>query len=62
MVVAIIICTLLGLYVIGIFVYDAIKRKKGAPSIFVDVCESEGKGKRLLRQYRKMKGREGKKA
>ena len=62
MVAAIIICTLLGLYVIGIFVYDAIKRKKGAPSIFVDVCESEGKGKRLLRQYRKMKVRERKKA
>ena len=48
-----IIISLIALWVVGIFVYDGIRRKKGAPSIFVDVCESEGKGKRLLKDYRK---------
>ena len=48
-----IIVSLIALWVIAIFVYDAHRRKKGAPSIFVDACESEGRGKRLLRDYRK---------
>ena len=48
-----IIVSLIALWVVGIFVYDGIRRKKGTPSIFVDVCESEGKGKRLLKDYRK---------
>ena len=52
-VVAIILVSLLVLYIIGIFVYDYRRRKKGAPSIFLDVCESEGKGKRLLKAYHK---------
>ena len=52
-VVAIILVALLGLYVIGIFAYDYRRRKKGAPSIFLDVCESEHKGKRLIKAYHK---------
>ncbi len=43
----------LSLYVIGIFVYDYRRRKSGKPSIFLDQCESEGKGKRLIREFHK---------
>ena len=43
----------LSLYVIGIFVYDYRRRKNGKPSIFLDQCESEGKGKRLVREFHK---------
>ena len=50
---AVLIVALIVAWVVGIFVYDSIRRKKGAPSLFVDVCEEEGRGKRLLRDYRK---------
>ena len=43
----------LSLYVIGIFVYDYRRRKNGKPSIFLDQCESEGKCKRLVREFHK---------
>lgn len=59
MVAAILIVTALALYVIGIFVWDARRRKKGKPSIFLDVCESEGHGKRLVREFHKMKRKSG---
>lgn len=52
-IVSILVVVLLALYVIGIFVYDYKRRKKGAPSIFVDACESEGHGKRLVKAFRK---------
>ena len=55
-VVASIVVTGLAAYVIGIFVYDHRRRKKGAPSIFLDVCEGEGHGKRLVRDFRKKYG------
>ena len=55
-VVASIVVTGLAAYVIGVFVYDRRRRKKGAPSIFLDVCEEEGHGKRLIRDYRKKYG------
>ncbi|MCR5348135.1 MAG: hypothetical protein K6E59_00790 [Bacilli bacterium] len=48
---AIAIVTLLVAYVIGIFFYDYRRRKKGMPSIICDVCESEGHGRRLVRDY-----------
>ncbi len=50
---AIIIVSFLTVYVLGIFVYDYRRRKKGKPSVFVDTCESEGHGKRLVKQFRK---------
>ena len=43
--VAVIVVVLLAAYVIGIFVLDHKRRKKGKPSIFVDECEHKGKGK-----------------
>ena len=52
-IVSIIIVAALVAYVIGIFVYDARRRSKGKPSVFVDVCESEGHGKRLVKEFRK---------
>lgn len=51
--------SLLAIYVIGIFVYDHFRKKRGAPSIFLDECESEGRGKRLLRAYAKKYGKKG---
>ena len=59
MVPAIVIVSAIVLYVIGIFVYDARRRKAGKPSLFLDECESEGRGKRLVREFRKMKKKEG---
>ena len=50
---SILVVGLIALYVIGIFVYDYRQRKKGKPSIFLDVCESEGHGKRLVRAFHK---------
>ena len=55
-VVAIILVSLLAAYIVGIFVWDARRRKKGTPSIFLDVCESEGHGRRLVKDYRKRYG------
>lgn len=56
-IVAILVVIVLAAYLIGIFVYDYARRKKGAPSIFLDQCESEGKGKRLVREFRKKYGK-----
>ena len=53
---AVIAVVLLASYVIGVFVFDFVRRKKGKPSIFLDACESEGHGKRLIRQYRRKYG------
>ena len=54
--VAILSVILLSAYVIGIFVYDWRRRKKGVPSIFLDSCQAEGRGKRLVRQFQKKYG------
>ena len=45
------------LYVIGVLVLDARRRAKGRPSIFLDECESEGHGRRLVRDYHKKYGK-----
>ena len=58
-IVAIILVALLGAYVIGIFVWDGLRKKKGIPSIFLDACESEGHGKRLIKSYHKAYGKKG---
>lgn len=57
-VVTIILLSLLIAYVIGIFVYDYKRRKKGKVSIFLDTCSChhEGSAKRLLKAYRKQYG------
>ena len=47
------IVALIVAYVIGVFVWDGKRRKKGKPSIFLDACESEGRGKRLIKDFRK---------
>lgn len=60
MIPAIIIVSVLVLYVIGIFVYDGRRKKKGMPSLFLDECDSEGRGKRLVREFHKMKSKKGK--
>ena len=58
-IVTIILLTILVSYVIGIFIYDYKRRKKGKVSIFVDSCSChhEGNGKRLLKAYRKKYGK-----
>ena len=45
-------------YVIGIFVYDALRRKKGRVSIFAETCSChhEGSAKRIMKAYRKQYG------
>lgn len=53
MVIGILLASAVVLYVIGVIVYDIMRRKKGKPSIFADVCEEEGHGKRLVREFRK---------
>ena len=57
-VVTIVLLSLLIAYVIGIFVYDYKRRKKGKVSIFLDTCSChhEGSAKRLLKAYRKQYG------
>ena len=57
-VVTIVLLSLLITYVIGIFVYDYKRRKKGKVSIFLDTCSChhEGSAKRLLKAYRKQYG------
>ena len=57
-VVTIVLLSLLIAYVIGIFVYDYKRRKKGKVSIFLDTCSChhEGSTKRLLKAYRKQYG------
>lgn len=54
----IVILTIIISYVIGIFVYDALRRKKGKVSIFLDTCSChhDGASKRLLKEYRKKYG------
>lgn len=59
-IVSILVVSLLAIYVLGIFVYDHFRKKKGAPSIFLGECESEGHGKRLIRQYHKAYGKKAK--
>ena len=58
MIAAILIVILASAYVIGVFVWDYRRRKQGKPSVFLDTCESEGRGKRLVRQFHKMKAKE----
>lgn len=58
-IVAILVVVALAAYLIGIFVYDHFRRKRGAPSILLDECESEGRGKRLVRQFQKKYGKKG---
>lgn len=57
-VVTIVLLSLLIAYVVGIFVYDYKRRKKGKVSIFLDTCSChhEGSAKRLLKAYRKQYG------
>lgn len=52
-IISVIVVALIAAYIIGIFVYDHFRKKRGAPSIFLDACESEGHGKRLVREFRK---------
>lgn len=54
----IVLLTIIIGYVIGIFVYDAYKRKKGKVSIFLETCSChhEGSAKRILKAYRKQYG------
>lgn len=59
-VISVLVVALIAAYVIGIFVYDYRRRKKGAPSVFLDTCESEGHGKRLVREFRKTYSKKGK--
>lgn len=53
--------TLVIAYVIGIFVYDAKRRKRGKVSIFMETCSChhEGGAKRILKAYRKQYGCQG---
>lgn len=46
----------LAIWVILIFVFDYRRRKAGKPSIFVEVCEEENRGKRLVKEYRRRYG------
>ena len=54
----VVLLTLIILYVIGIFVYDARRRKRGKVSIFLETCSCHhsGSAKRLLKAYRKKYG------
>ncbi len=55
----VVLLTIIVLYVIGIFVYDARRKKKGQVSIFLETCSCHhsGSGKRLLRAYHKKYGK-----
>ena len=55
----VVLLTLIILYVIGIFVYDARRRKHGKVSIFLETCSCHhsGSAKRLLKAYRKKKNK-----
>lgn len=55
----VILLSLLIIYIIGIFVYDYKRRKKGKVSIFLETCSChhEGSAKRLLKAYRKEYGK-----
>ena len=46
-------------YVFAIFFFDHLRRKQGKPSVFLDKCEAEGRGKRLVRAYQKKYGKKG---
>lgn len=54
----IVLLTLIIAYVVGIFVYDARRRKKGKVSIFAETCSChhEGSAKRIMKAYRKKYG------
>lgn len=54
----IVLVSLVVIYVIGIFVYDALRRKKGKVSIFAETCSCHhaGSKNRLLKEYRKKFG------
>ena len=54
----IVLLSLLIAYVIGIFLYDARRRKKGKVSIFLETCSChhEGGAKRIMKAYRKKYG------
>ena len=56
-VVGFVLAGLLAAYVIGIFVYDHLRRSHGKPSIFLEQCESEGHGKRLVKAFHKKYGK-----
>ena len=56
-IVAVFVVVALVAYVFAIFYFDYLRRKKGKPSIFLDECESEGKGKRLVRAFHKKYGK-----
>ena len=53
---SVIIVTGIVSYVIAIFVYDHFRKKSGKPSIFLDQCESEGHGRRLVKSFHKKYG------
>ena len=53
---SVIIVTGIVSYVIAIFVYDHFRKKRGKPSIFLDQCESEGHGRRLVKAFHKKYG------
>ena len=57
--VAVLVVIGLAVYLFLVYFFDYLRRKKGAPSIFVDQCESEGRGKRLVREYQKKYGKKG---
>ena len=54
----VVLLTLLISYIIGIFVYDALRRKKGKVSVFLETCSChhDGSAKRILKAYRKQYG------
>ena len=58
-IVSVLAVVLLVAYVIGIFVMDHFRMKKGKPSIFLDVCEAEGKGRRLVKEFHKAYKKKG---
>ncbi len=57
----IVLLSLVIAYVIGIFVYDARRRKKGKVSVFLETCSChhEGSAKRIMKAYRKQYGCKG---
>lgn len=54
----VVLLTLLISYIIGIFVYDALRRKKGKVSVFLETCSChhDGSAKRILKAYHKQYG------
>ncbi len=58
----VVLLTLIIAYIVGIFVYNARRKKKGKVSIFLETCSChhEGGSKRLLKEYHKKYGTQGK--